>query len=100
VGVLEVCCAAIRNRRMLSFVYSGEGVRRLEPHIVWEAKDGTLMLDGWQRTGRSKSQQSTQWRRFRLQSMSDVRLEAATFAGPRQVYEGKSKRYKNVVCRI
>jgi hypothetical protein len=77
-AIKEKCCVAIR--------YHGQShIRVLEPHAIYTAENGEIVVDAFQVRGYSSSGRPTPfWRPFRLKKINAVSLLKETFA-PRVV---------------
>ena len=71
-------CKAIRERRVLSFLYSGTR-RTVEPHLLGYDSDGDLTLSAWQLIGTGQG-----WRDFHVSKATVLTITDKTFASARQ----------------
>ena len=62
--------AAIREKKILSFTYSGH-LRIVEPH-VYGIIEGARQLLGYQIRGSSSSGAIPEWRRFKISAMQNL----------------------------
>jgi hypothetical protein len=74
---------AITGRRVASGWYASRGaagVRIFQPHVLYEARDGTLMVDVVQTGGvTSRGSSLPSWRAFTVADLADLRVEERTF---------------------
>ena len=87
-------CAAIRDRRVLSFRYKMKE-RRVEPHTLGYDKSGDLVLCGWQTSGLKPG-----WRDFHVGKLSALSTTDASFAHARQGYKRGDKTLSRIVCQL
>ena len=81
----DLLLQAIRERRVLTFVYRGHA-RMVEAHACGVSTKGEAVLHGYQTAGGSASRPPPGWRTFSLAEIRDVALGAETFAGARDGY--------------
>ncbi len=94
----DLLCRAIRERRLVSFVYEGTSPSRrtVEPHIIGRSREGHLLLSGWQRTGGS----GEGWRNYHVPTMSDLAASDERFAGPRPGYNPDDDTFARILCGL
>src|SRR6185437_7755985 len=93
-----VLCDAIRERRLVRFVYAGYE-RIVEPYTYGTTREGRELLMGWLARGWSSSVTAPGWRTFHVDEMHDVAATAESFAGWRAGYRGGGRRFANVYCQ-
>jgi predicted DNA-binding transcriptional regulator YafY len=94
-----VLCDAIRERRLVRFVYAGYE-RIVEPYAYGTARGGRELLMGWLARGWSSSNPEPGWRTFHVDEMHDVVATAEPFAGSRATYRGGDRRFEQVYCQV
>jgi hypothetical protein len=87
----DLLLQAIRERRVLTFVYRGHA-RTVEAHACGVSTKGEAVLHGYQTAGESASRPPPGWRTFSLAEIRDVALGAETFAGARDGYSSNELR--------
>lgn len=89
--LLDAIFAAIEHRRLMKFYYvnkKGEsGYRVVEPHYIWETKDGNWLLIAWDRN-------KNNWRSFYLDEMDDVRIKIRNRFEPYDKFLGRVTLYR------
>jgi predicted DNA-binding transcriptional regulator YafY len=83
--MLAILVAAIEGRRLVSIWYD-PGVRVIEPHAVGYGPDGQVLLRAFQVAGASESGQPIHWKLFRLDRITDAKLNGRSFKKPRPQY--------------
>ena len=78
---------AIRNKQCIEFTYSGHR-RYIEPHVLG-IKNSVVQVLGYQIGGTSSSGLVPDWRRFDVVRMSNLKLIASHFDGPRPFPSGQ-----------
>ncbi len=75
-NVLQVLTAAVREKRCVAIRYHGQThIRVIEPHAIYTASNGEIVVDGYQTRGYSSSgRQPPFWRPYRLKKISAVSL--------------------------
>ena len=81
-----ILIAAIEGRRLVSLWYD-PGRRVVEPHAVGYGSNGQLLLRAFQIEGASASNQSFNWKLFRLDRMRDADFNGRAFLAPRPDYK-------------
>ena len=92
-------CDAIRVRAVITFDYDG-GARTAEPHLHGVSTAGNDVLCAWQTGGYSRSGQSSGWKLFRIEEMSDVVMTDQRFTGSRPGYNPEDSRMTMIHCRV
>src|SRR5215510_620770 len=82
----SVLITAIEGRRLVSLWYD-PGLRVVEPHALGYGSDGQLLLRAFQIEGASASNQSFNWKLFRLDRMRDASFNGRSFPAPRPDYK-------------
>ncbi|GER00902.1 hypothetical protein JCM17845_15250 [Iodidimonas gelatinilytica] len=91
----DIICEAIRNQKLLSFMYSGTR-REVEPHLLGYDSDGDLTLRAWQRSGGS----GKDWRLFQVTKISGLVITPEVFERARPKYNPNDKAMVRIVCRL
>jgi hypothetical protein len=101
--ILKLLTRAIQEKRCIAIRYHGQThIRVLEPHAIYTAENGEILMDAFQVRGYSSSGRPTPfWRPFRLKKINVVSLlkENFTTRGEEGFDPGKSK-YKNGMYAI
>jgi predicted DNA-binding transcriptional regulator YafY len=84
--MLALLTAAIEGRRLVSIWYD-PGVRVVEPHALGYGSDGQVLLRAFQVSGASASDQPVHWKLFRLDRITDAKLNGGVFRKPRREYQ-------------
>jgi hypothetical protein len=98
-------CAAINARppHIITFYYAGDdipGYRTVEPHMVAYNKRHNLALSAWFPGGATESG-ANGWKEYLFESITNVTIQKATFAGPRPGYNPTGgKTFHKVRCAI
>lgn len=87
-------CAAIKDRKVISFRYSGT-IRTVEPHLLGYDSDGDLTLSAWQLSGTGKG-----WRDFHVSKLSELSTTGQSFSGPREGYNPLDSTLSKIVCGL
>lgn len=94
--------AAIRGKYVCSLRYDDTGNRRVEPHIVYESRNGKIMVDVYQTSGYSSTGKLPSWRPLIVDSITSITISSDQFT-PR-INEGynpsNAKRYSKVICKV
>ncbi|NDC75108.1 hypothetical protein EBZ70_07445 [bacterium] len=81
----ELLLQAIRERRVLTFIYRGHS-RTVELHACGVSSKGEPVLNGYQTGGGSASRPPPGWRAFSIAEIRDLALGLETFPGARDGY--------------
>ena len=97
----DVICQAIREKRLLQFLYDGE-VRVVEPHQLAYNEKSNLALSAYWVHGYSESgDTSNRWREYFVEQMGGVTALSERFKGPRNGYrKTPNKNYHSAVCEL
>lgn len=92
-------CAAIRDRRMLQFIYDGEP-RTVEPYVVGKSRRDNEMLSAYQVGGRSAtSGEPLGWKNFDLGKIQSLIVLDARFQALRPGYNPDDRNMVSIDCR-
>ncbi len=80
-NVLQILTAAIREKRRVAIRYHDQAhIRVIEPHAIYTAEHGEIVVDGYQIRGYSSSgRQPPFWRPYRLKKINAVSLLKESF---------------------
>ncbi len=80
-NVLHVLTAAVKEKRCVAIRYHDQThIRVIEPHAIYTAENGEIVVDGYQIRGYSSSgRQPPFWRPYRLKKISAVSLLKESF---------------------
>jgi len=95
----SLLCEAISQRRSVSLWYGG-GSRLVDPHIVYESSTGKILVDAYQTSGYSESDESVEWKRFEVDQISSLQLLDRTFSVRTDYIPSNRKRYVRIICKI
>ena len=90
-GKLANISQSIVEKKQIRFNYKNEGMRKVNPHAVYENHKGNTILDAFQVSGITASQ-NNHWKQFNLDSISEMTIQVDSF----EIAEGfnrKSGRY-------
>jgi hypothetical protein len=93
-------CQAIRELRTVRFIaYSHERIG--QPHLLGQARDGTLQLELFQTGGHTSGRTGRlpQWRRFNLRDIRDLVLLDQIFT-PRSDFNPRRKEWQPVLAQV
>jgi len=97
-AVHQLILAAIRNKRLLRFIYHGN-MRIVEPQDYGIQKD-TVHLFTYQIGGQSSSGDIPEWRKFAVAGISKLELLEQTFPGSRAVPEHRHMTWDVLFARV
>lgn len=93
-------CTAINEKRLLEISY-GPGGRIIEPHAHGLSSDGNELLRAFQVSGASASGEHVDWKLFRVDRISLLRILDETFDGPRPEYRQNDKAMpRRIFCQL
>jgi hypothetical protein len=97
--VEDLICTAIQERRLLELRYRDED-RIVEPYLLFESKNGHVLLHGyiWDRSAEENG--SDHWCNLRLDEIQSAVLSQLRFESPRQGYNAQGKLFHHVKCCI
>jgi hypothetical protein len=99
VNAAETIAVAIRDRKRLSFVYSGHP-RIVEPHTFGIDKRGDELLCGYQAGGSSTSGKPVGWKFFHIANISNLRVASEYFAAPRPEYQRNDGAFATILAQL
>ena len=85
---------AVRAHRAVELRYRGQGARVVHPHAVYRTSSGTLIVEGVQVSGVTRSGALPGWRDFELMKVSDVRVLDVEFELAAE-YDRSAPRYRH-----
>ena len=91
----QLICDAIRDKRLLTFVYKGKP-RVVEPHTLGVDERGHDTLCAWQLSGGS----GVGFRDFHVAQMSNLNVSADRFCGPRGGFRRGDSTMSSVICEL
>jgi hypothetical protein len=97
-AVHQLILAAIRNKRMLRFLYHGK-TRIVEPQDYGIQKN-TVHLFTYQTGGESSSGPLPEWRKFAVAAISKLELLEQAFPGSRAVPEHRHQTWDVLFARV
>lgn len=68
----DLLLTAICDRRLISFSYENQPIRRAAPHAIYISTTGNKLLDAYQFEGYSKTGNLPDWRNFKLSKMENL----------------------------
>ena len=90
---------AIRDKRLIEFVYKGRRARIVEPHDYGIRKGGESLL-GYQIDGDSRSGAPQGWKWFDVQDIRQLRVLDKRFAGTRVDSAQHHRDWDNLFARV
>lgn len=90
---------AIRERRVLSFVYRGSP-REVEPHTYGINTAGHEALSCFQVSGSSRSGTAHEWKTLLVSEISSLAKTNRTFSGPRPEYVRDTKTFRQIFAQL
>jgi hypothetical protein len=80
-NILQVLTTAIKQKRCVAIRYHGQAhIRVIEPHAIYTADNGEVVVDGFQTRGYSASGRPPPfWRPFRVKKITAVSMLKETF---------------------
>lgn len=99
---IDLISNTIRNRHRLSIQGKGDkGWRIVEPHVLYRAKNGQVVLSCFQTEGYTSSGHLPDWRSFKVAEIVGIEVLPEQFQPRSQEgYNPGSKRYAQVICAI
>jgi predicted DNA-binding transcriptional regulator YafY len=98
--MLPILVKAIEDRRLVSIWYD-PGVRVIEPHAIGYGSEGQVLLRAFQVAGASESGQPVHWKLFRLDRITDAKLNGRSFRKPRPQYRrGDPAMTRGIIAQI
>jgi hypothetical protein len=100
---IDVLSSAIRDKHICAIQVRGEKSERIvEPHIVYEASNGNLLLDFWQTDGYSSSGNLPSWKRLIIADIIGVKITGNHFqTRQKEGYNpSNKKRYSRTICCV
>ncbi len=97
-NVLQVLSAAVKEKRCVAIRYHGQSnIRVIEPHAIYTAENGEIVVDGYQTRGYSSSGRLPPfWRPFRLKMINAVSLLRESFqTRTGEGFDASHERYRN-----
>lgn len=91
-------CRAIRERRVIRFLYNDD-LRRVEPFCYGESPKGKELLRAYQIGGGSASD-SLGWKLFDVEKIEALSVTDATFEGRRPFYNPQDSAMETIYCRV
>lgn len=81
-NILQVLTTAIKQKRCVAIRYHDQAhIRVIEPHAIYTADNGEVVVDGFQTRGYSASGRPPPfWRPFRVRKITAVSMLKETFA--------------------
>ncbi len=96
--IREKIISAIEKNQVMTIVYGGERV--IEPHILYVSSNGNILLDAYQISGYSESNEPVAWKRFNIDEIKSAELVDETFT-PRPDYNpNNSERYVTIIAKV
>ena len=92
-------CAAIRDRDVLRFSYSG-GTREVEPHCHGISRAGNEVLRAYQTGGYSESGKTVGWKLFEVSRITGITRTGETFASNRPGYNPNDTQMSEIYCHV
>ena len=94
----ELCEAIGKCERLI--IDTSEGQRTVDPHAVYRSTKGKDLLECWQVSGTSSSQESCGWKHIALDSINSVTATGETFTAAEGYNPASTYRKAEVYCRL
>ncbi|MDB5552717.1 MAG: hypothetical protein JWL86_2701 [Rhizobium sp.] len=95
----QTLCAAIANRQVVELRYDKDvRFRTFNPHIIWTADDGNIVMDGLQVSNPAKPLEKNRWRRFSLSEVKAVTVLTEKFRVEPKFYPLDPVYFGKVIC--
>lgn len=94
-SIKQALCAAIGQRRLVSFIYKS-APRMAEPYILGYDDKGALTLSAFQVSGGS----GAGFRTFPVEGISFVTVTEHGFGGTRPQYNPRDRYFSQIVCQV
>ena len=91
--------SAIQNHRIMQICYNNNEERIIEPHILYESSTGNILLDAYQKSGYSKSNEQIMWKSFNVEKIQNVKLTENTFTLRSDYNPNNQERYVEVITK-
>lgn len=88
---------AIQSRQIVELDYEGQGLRKVEPYVLYESSEEQLLLSAYQISGYSAHGEPIGWKMFAVERLTSVRVLSETFR-PRDEYN--PGHYKRIVTAV
>jgi len=101
--MLEELCTAIGNKNIVILRGKNDrGDRTVEPHIVYEAPNGNVLVDFYQTAGYTSSGNLPAWRRLGIDDIVELRTLTNHFeTRVREGYNPSNKwHYFRIICKV
>lgn len=94
-------CRCVQEKRVVILRYGKtSGLRRVEPHAVGVAGNGTVLMVAWQVLGSSVSDAHSGWKHFALDRIRHLEETQDHFQGSRPDFTGASTVLEDVTCEL
>ncbi len=100
---IDVLSNAIHNKSVCVLrAKDDKGDRIVEPHIVYEASSGNILVDFWQTDGYSSSGNLPSWKRLVIQDIVSIKtLDDHFQIRIKEGYDPSNrKRYQRIICSV
>ncbi len=95
----QIICDAIRNRRVLKFMYHGHP-RVMEPHAYGLSRKHNEVIRCYQTGGTSRSGTVPPWRLIEVSEIKSLVVTEEHFVGERIGYEKGDKGMSTIFCEL
>lgn len=96
-------CGAVSAKQIVALRRQGDPSERIvEPHVVYEAKNGNILVDFYQTDGHSSSGRLPTWRQLKVEDIVSIRTLTDHFdARYLEGYNPQNKdRYTRIICMV
>ncbi len=95
----QILIEAIDNRKLISFYYENQPIKRAAPHAIYVSTAGNENLDAYQYDGYSQSGNLPDWRNFLLSKIQNLEILGENFEiAPG--YKSYSQKYNRAIHKI
>ena len=92
--------SAIENLKVVRVFYNDGDERIVEPHILYKSSSGNTLLDAYQTSGYSESNEPVAWKIFNIEKIQSIESMKNIFT-PRQDYNpDNQKRYMEIIAKV
>jgi hypothetical protein len=91
---------AIEERRVVCLVDRDGRVRVVEPHVLFETKAGVRQIEGYQRSGDSRTGGLPDWRHFALEEIHAVTVSEEVFTPQPSFNPANQRMFPHIAARV
>jgi hypothetical protein len=100
-SIQDQLCGAISNKRKTRIRVSNEpSAREIDPHIVYEASTGNVLVNCFQTGGYSKSGKLPNWRYQVVADITSVEILEECFSVHKDFNPSNKEMYVRTICKV